>query len=248
MPERLDHGNLPFGWIAHHKDFTSALEAEENAYRIAINRATTKEERIAALKRFIKHMEGLREKIKPMGKCHLKYYEEYILQGETKQRKEELYRLTGITRQKPQNKPVRRSKKRTGISALLRKKLWKLPVWAYLAILILIIILASGNNTTAPNQISVTPTTVTVDGTNLGAYGKEVNGFVGYYIPEGTYTVSNTVDHAVQITVYIDPETVSVQQHPIVLQAYGHDQITIQSGEFVKLSDTDTLVSFVPVQ
>lgn len=123
MPERLDHGNLPFGWIAHHKDFTCALEAEENAYRIAINRATTKEERIAALKRFIKHMEGLRKKIKPMGKCHLKYYEEYILQGETKQRKEELYRLTGITRQKPQNKPVSRSKKRTGISALLKKKL-----------------------------------------------------------------------------------------------------------------------------
>lgn len=265
---KLDHGELPFGWMNYNQQFVHDLENEEHAFRRYISKATTKEERIAALQKFIRHMEGLRPKIKAMGECHLKYYEEYILKGETLQRKKELYQLTGRkpsqTPAKAPSKPAQRPKASTGIKGFLTKKVWKLPMWA--VILIVLFLIWSINNLGASDQpaqpqateapiVEVKIEPFTLDGANLEEYGKNLNyGFIGYFIPAGQYTVTNKGSAAVQVTIYAEGSTVDNgieypnqgQQAPVVLMPNTMAEVNLLEGEYVKLSDSNANTYWEP--
>lgn len=101
---------------------------------------------------------------------------------------------------------------------------------------------------------------------NPGDYGKEITlnagtsdteSYIGFYLPSGTYTVTNNDSSAVQVTVYKDgtnttaegwEEPIMGEASPIVLKQSDTGTITIGENEYVKLSDGNGNVEFVPAE
>ena len=97
-----------------------------------------------------------------------------------------------------------------------------------------------------------------------GEYGQEItlnagtadaSTYYGFYIPSGTYSVTNNGSGAVQVTVYKDgtntteegwEEPVMGDASPLVVMEGDTGSITVGENEYVKLSDGSADVEFVP--
>ena len=95
-----------------------------------------------------------------------------------------------------------------------------------------------------------------------GEYGKEITlnagtsdaeTYIGFYLPSGTYTVTNNGSGAVQVTVYKDgtnttaegwEEPIMGDASPLVVMEGKDGSITIGENEYVKLSDGSSGVTF----
>lgn len=123
--------------------------------------------------------------------------------------------------------------------SFLKKKVWKLPVWAIALIALLLIGAIAGTDRPASEPVSqvtptqavstqVTPVQITTEApvlapfilssSDLGAYGRYITlnanteqeySYIGHYIPAGRYKVTNNDSAAVQITFYSDGITIN---------------------------------------
>lgn len=95
--DKLIDGDLPFGWVYHHRTFTEPIEKE---YKYFLNmwvdaRNKTPKELYAALKSFILYMEDVEKICKEKGECFEFWFNEILTgKGYLKKRRHELEMLS----------------------------------------------------------------------------------------------------------------------------------------------------------
>ena len=90
-----------------------------------------------------------------------------------------------------------------------------------------------------------------------GEYGKEISlnsgDYIGFFLPAGTYTVTNNDSSVVQVSVYKDgfntteegwDEPIMGDASPIVVMQGETGTITVGENEYVKLSDGNSNIVF----
>ena len=78
--EKLENGQLPWGWITRNKDFTDDLQ-EKNKYFMNLwlnSRKGNQKEQIEGLKSFILFLEDSKALCESKGECHLKWFQDII--------------------------------------------------------------------------------------------------------------------------------------------------------------------------
>lgn len=78
--EKLENGQLPWGWISRNKDFTDDLQ-EKNKYFMNLwlnSRKEDKKKQIEELKSFIAFLQEAKTLCASKSECHLKWFQDII--------------------------------------------------------------------------------------------------------------------------------------------------------------------------
>lgn len=95
--DELVNGELPWGWIAHNKDFTDEIEKEYSSFLQSwvSSRSRSPKESYSALSSFIEYIENVEMLCKSKGECFEFWFKEILTnEGYLEQRKEELFTLS----------------------------------------------------------------------------------------------------------------------------------------------------------
>lgn len=95
--DKLVDGNLPWGWIAHNKEFTDKIQKEYSYFLKSWVDARTRSpnELYSALKSFVLYMEDVEKLCKSKGECFEFWFNEILTgEGYLRQRKKELDTLS----------------------------------------------------------------------------------------------------------------------------------------------------------
>lgn len=91
--EKLENGQLPFGWITRNKSFVDDIQTKYNYFLDLWLKSKTgnKQEQIGGLKSFVIFLEEAKSICESKGECHLKWFQDIIADDEyINKRKSEL--------------------------------------------------------------------------------------------------------------------------------------------------------------
>ena len=97
VPERLENGELPWGWVTRNKEFCGRINSEFtyflNEWLQSMNK--TPLEHYSALKSFVVYLEDVEKLCKSKGECFDFWFNEILTgKGYVEKRKKELEELT----------------------------------------------------------------------------------------------------------------------------------------------------------
>ena len=98
-PERLENGELPWGWVTRNKEFCDRINGEFSHFLDAWleSRHKSPMEQYSALKSFVVYLEDVEKLCKSKGECFDFWCQEIITgKGYIEKRKKELEELTAI--------------------------------------------------------------------------------------------------------------------------------------------------------
>lgn len=119
--DKLIDGDLPFGWVYHHRTFTELIEKEYNYFLNLWVDARNKspKELYSALKSFVLYMEDVEKICKEKGECFEFWFNEILTgKGYLKKRKQELDILSA-TLSKTQSEYEKKQKLLSNIDTVL---------------------------------------------------------------------------------------------------------------------------------
>lgn len=96
-PERLENGELPWGWVTRNKEFCERIQGEYSYFLNAWvqSRYKTPLEQYSALKSFVVYLEDVEKLCKSKGECFDFWFREILTsKGYMEKRKKELEKLT----------------------------------------------------------------------------------------------------------------------------------------------------------
>lgn len=99
IPERLENGELPWGWVTRNKEFCDRINGEYTQFLNAWLQARSKSqnEQYSALKSFVVYLEDVEKLCKSKGECFDFWFHEILTgKGYTEKRRKELEKLTVI--------------------------------------------------------------------------------------------------------------------------------------------------------
>ena len=102
-PERLENGELPWGWVTRNKAFCDRINSEYshflNEWLQSIRKSPM--ERYSALKSFVLYLEDVEKLCKSKGECFEFWFREILTgKGYVDKRKKELEELTAILKKR----------------------------------------------------------------------------------------------------------------------------------------------------
>lgn len=98
-PERLENGELPWGWVTRNKEFCDRINGEYSHFLSAWVRSRNKTpmEHYSALKSFVVYLEDVEKLCKLKGECFDFWFHEILTgKGYVEKRKKELEELQAI--------------------------------------------------------------------------------------------------------------------------------------------------------